>query len=381
MSGLREGRWVCTYCGAECRGRDESCDGLDGGSGCGAARQNGVRFYLPSQTPYLTDPDLIADARSGADWNCNHCGGANKGAVGSHPVRACVHCGNAREATDPDNVTRNFAPGGAPSSAEVLRPSRPDRRGVAAPALNLGERSPWRRFTLIGAALLAVLFFLWSVLFAAYPAPMVVTGLSWERSLTVEAYRTVQEEGWTAPSDARIMSRDRRVRSWRDVLERTEIRSRQVSERVQVGTESYGCGTKDLGNGYFQDLTCTRPTYQTRTRTETYEEPVYRREPVHDIWLVWDADRWVAVRTERTTGNGPDRTWPVPNLATDERAGGRAERLEVDLGHGEERLEDLSVTDQVWTGAARDRELLVTRDWWGRVRSVTLNGSGTETTR
>ncbi|MCA9774135.1 MAG: hypothetical protein KC466_17065, partial [Myxococcales bacterium] len=71
MSGLREGRWVCTYCGAECRGRDESCAGLDGGSGCGAARQPGVRFYLPGRRPYLTDPGLIADARSGADWHCD----------------------------------------------------------------------------------------------------------------------------------------------------------------------------------------------------------------------------------------------------------------------------------------------------------------------
>lgn len=371
MSGLREGRWVCTYCGAECRGRDESCAGLDGGSGCGAARQPGVRFYLPGQSPYLTDPGLIADARSGADWNCDHCGGANKGAVGSHPVRACVHCGQAREATDQPTPVRDFAPGLAPATAEAVRPPRPspNRRNAASPSPSPARST---RIGLITGALLAVLFLAWSVLFAAYPAPMAVTGLNWERTLTVEAYRTVQEEGWDAPSDARVHDRDRRVRSWREVLDRMETRTRQVSERVQVGTESYGCGTRDLGNGYFQDLTCTRPAYQTRMRTETYQEPVYRREPVYDTWLSWEVERWVPARTERTSGTRPDRTWPEPDLAANERAGTRSERLTVDLGFGEDRLEGRVVPDPVWTAAVRDRELLVTRDWWGRVRDVTV---------
>lgn len=373
MSGLREGRWVCTYCGAECRGRDESCAGLDGGSGCGAARQPGVRFYLPGRSPYLTDPGLIADARSGADWHCDHCGGANKGAVGAHPVRACAHCGNPRDLSDQETPTRDFAPGSAPSSAEALRPARPDRRASPGSERTSALR-PRRRIALICAALLAGLFLAWSVLFAAYPAPMAVTGLSWERTLTVEAYRTVQEEGWDAPSDARVHDRDRRVRSWREVLDRMETRTRQVSERVQVGSESYGCGTRDLGNGYFQDITCTRPVYQTRMRTETYQEPIYRREPVYDTWLSWEVDRWVPARTERSAGTTPDRAWPEPDLAENERAGARTERLAVDLGSGEDRLQDRVVPDPVWTAAVRDRELIVTRDWWGRVRDVTVVG-------
>jgi len=269
-------------------------------------------------------------------------------------------------------VTRDFAPGGAPSSAEALRPPRPDRRGVAAPAFSAGKRSPRLRLTLIGAALLAVLFLLWSVLFATYPAQVPVTAISWERSLTVEAFRTVTQEGWDAPTDARIRDRDRRVRSWRDVLDRMETRTRQVSDRFQVGTESYGCGTRDLGNGYFQDITCTRPVYQTRMRTETYQEPVYRKEPVYDTWLAWEVERWVEARTERTFGTTPDRAWPVPDLAANERAGSRSERLEVDLGSGEDRLEDRVVPEPVWVAAAQDRELLVIRDWWGRVRDVTL---------
>ena len=373
MSGLREGRWVCTYCGSECRGRDESCAGLDGGSGCGAARQPGVRFYLPGQSPYLTDPGLIADARSGADWHCDHCGGANKGAIGSHPVRACAHCGQAREAADPVTPVRDFAPGRAPATAEAVRPPRsaPNRPRTAPPSPPPARRA---RIGLIAAVALAALFLAWSVLFAAYPERTGVTGLSWERTLTVEVFRTVQEEGWDAPADARIYARDRRVREWRNVLDRMETRTRQVSEQVQVGTESYGCGSRDLGNGYFQDLTCTRPAYQTRMRTETYQEPVYRREPVYDTWLSWEAERWVAARTERASGTTPDRAWPEPDLAANERAGARTERLAVDLGSGEDRLEDRVVPDPVWIAAVRDRELLVIRDWWGRVRDVTVVG-------
>lgn len=374
MSGLREGRWVCTYCGAECRGRDESCAGLDGGSGCGASRQPGDRFYLPGQSPYLTDPDLIADARSGADWNCDHCGGANKGAIRSHPVTACAHCGNGRDVTDPDNVTRNFSPGGAPASAEALRQTRPDPRAAAGPSGNAARSAISHvRLALIGAALLAVFFLLWSVLFATYPAQVPVTAISWERSITVEALRTLTQEGWDAPTDARIFDRDRRVRSWRDVLDRMETRTKQVSEQVQSGTQNYSCGTTDLGNGYFQDRTCTRPVYQTRTRTETYQEPIYRREPVYDTWLIWEVDRWVPARTLTSRGTTPERAWPVVRIGGAERTGSTSERLMVDLLDGENALSGQEVTEEVWAGAIRSRELSITRDWWGRVRSVTLS--------
>lgn len=380
MSGLREGRWVCTYCGAECRGRDESCAGLNGGSGCGAARQPGVRFFLPGQSPYLIDPDLIADAHSGADWNCDHCGGANKGAISSHPVTACAHCGQAREQADLANPTRHFGPGAVPDTAGAVRPERPDRTARihqdTKPTPNGRSSRGAARIGLIAAAVLGLLFLAWSVFFASYPSRMEVTGLSWERTITVEVFRTIQQEGWDAPSDARIHARDRKVRSWREVLDRTETRTRMVSDRVQVGTETYGCGTTDLGNGYFQDRTCTRPVYQTRMRIETYQEPVYRREPVYDTWLSWEVDRWVAARTERSSGTTPDRAWPTPTLSPNERAGARTEVLQVDLGRGEDRIEDLIVPDPVWTGAARDRELLVTRDWWGRHRSVTLTSTG-----
>ena len=45
-----------------------------------------------------------------------------------------------------------------------------------------------------------------------------------------------------------------------------------------------------------------------------------------------------------------------------------------DLGSGDGRLQDQVVTDPVWTAAVREGELLVIRDWWGRVRDVTVVG-------
>lgn len=63
---IREGRWLCQFCGAENLGRFESCEG-HGSGGCGAARQPGTRFYLPENSPIITDVSLLADARSGRD--------------------------------------------------------------------------------------------------------------------------------------------------------------------------------------------------------------------------------------------------------------------------------------------------------------------------
>jgi hypothetical protein len=152
-----------------------------------------------------------------------------------------------------------------------------------------------------------------------------------------------------------------------------ETRTKQVSEQVQSGTQNYSCGTTDLGNGYFQDRTCTRPVYQTRTRTETYQEPIYRREPVYDTWLIWEVDRWVPARTLTSRGTTPERAWPVVRIGGAERTGSTSERLMVDLLDGENALSGQEVTEEVWAGAIRSRELSITRDWWGRVRSVTLS--------
>jgi hypothetical protein len=127
-------------------------------------------------------------------------------------------------------------------------------------------------------------------------ATATVTGFSWERSIDIEAFKTVTEEGPSVPANGRRLS----------------SKNIQVEEQVQTGTRTYVCGQVDLGNGMFEDKECQEPVYETRYRTET----VY----------LYEIDKWVHERTERAAGTDRKPYWPRANLDDDERESDKNER-------------------------------------------------------
>jgi hypothetical protein len=174
-----------------------------------------------------------------------------------------------------------------------------------------------------------------------------VAELTWTRSIAVERLVTHVEEGWSLPVGGRQIGAERRVRTYRDVVDHYETRTRQVSYDVPDGTESYDCGTTDLGNGYFEDRTCTRTTYRTEYRTETYQAPVYRQEPVYDTWLTWEEDRWEVVRTPQAQGDDSKPQWPAVQLQGREREGARTEDLTAVLEDRNGQM-PVTLTPEAW---------------------------------
>jgi len=102
------------------------------------------------------------------------------------------------------------------------------------------------------------------------------------------------------------------------VLDHYESRTRQVSERVQVGTRTYTCGQIDRGNGYFEDRTCTEPEYETRYHSESYQEPIYRREPIWDTKYVYRVRRWVPDQLLQDQADGDARRPEWPRVVADD---------------------------------------------------------------
>ena len=175
---------------------------------------------------------------------------------------------------------------------------------------------------------------------------VVVTGRRWTRSVPVEELRRVELTGSSVPSDGELVSSSREVTGHHQVLDRYENRTRERSERVQTGTESYVCGQRDLGNGYFEDRMCTRPVYETRTRTETEREPVYRSEPEYGTVYRYRVWRWEPDTTlvNQTTSLRPP-PWPSVRARRTRRPGERREVQEVTLQAGP-RVFEIPVTPQ-----------------------------------
>lgn len=323
---IREGRWDCPTCGSQgLLGSQVRCDG------CGNPRPEGIRFYLPQDAPEVTDAARLAQASAGADWVCEHCD-ASARATDTH----CPGCGAAR-GSSPTQQTREYGMDEVPRSGGKAQPVRAPA-ATAPPRKRRGWKGPAALVAIVGGLV-------W------WNGPREVTATiaakEWSRAVEVQEYRTVAEEDWSVPQGGRQTRSFRAVRDYRQVLDHYETRTRQVSERVQTGTRTYTCGQEDMGNGYFRDKTCTEPEYETRYRTETYEEPVYRREPVYDTKFAYEIERWLPDDTAWARGDAAkEPAWPAVEIGKNEREGARVERYVLRLTDGDGETYEQEVSAQ-----------------------------------
>ncbi|HEX8391076.1 MAG TPA: hypothetical protein VF665_01865 [Longimicrobium sp.] len=303
---IREGRWDCPTCGTVgVLGRQVNCPN------CATPRPEGVRFYLPEDAAEVTDSAHLARARAGADWICEHCDSSTPAAE----IR-CSGCG-AERGSSPAQGTHDY------DLDDIPRDGR-ERRAAPQPALAAAapRRRRWKTPAFVVALVAGVMWCNGSKKVEA-----TVAAADWERAVEVQDYRTVREEDWSVPQGGRQQRSWRAIRDYRQVLDHYENRTRQVSERVQTGTRTYTCGSRDLGNGHFEDRTCTEPEYTTKYRTESYQEPIYRQEPIYDTKFAYEIERWLPNDTVWARGNAArEPSWPAVKLDDKEREGARIEK-------------------------------------------------------
>jgi hypothetical protein len=335
---VREGRWDCQYCGTTgILGRDKVC------TNCGRSRPAGTKFYLPKDGDEVADEKLAQKAKIGPDWICEFCSSSNPA-----NVDVCQSCHAPREGVSPQQEVKEYALGEAPDSGDmdlskpVERPSTP-AKSKKGPAIGIAAIAG-------GALFLCLCFVLAFFVFGSQNEEATVSGFSWERTVAVESFQTVTEEDWEVPAGGRILSQQEDIHHYDQILDHYETRSRQVSEQVQVGERTYVCGQRDLGNGFFEDVECTEPVYETQSRTETYEEPIYREEPVYQTKYTYEIDKWVVVRTETAANNNHSATWPDTNLASGEREGERTETYIIHFTDNDGKEYDWETTEGEWRG-------------------------------
>lgn len=356
---IREGRWDCPSCGSTgIYGRHTDCPG------CGKPRPAGVRFYLAHGEPDVKDPEQLRDARAGADWICQQCKATNRAAEAR-----CAGCGAFRGSRNPLQKVHEYTTETTPRTGDAARPAS------AAPGASSGgsggsgggyggraaSGSSWPRRLIgtrgaemplrrrIGWTIAGVMGFvvLVGMVREAIPertpglVPGVVEAATWVRIIHLAQRSMVNGEGWELPENATVLTETRRVREHRQEVAGYQMVTRLVprTERVvqgyreetrtyeeqgrQTGTRTWVCGSKDLGNGYFEDVECSEPEYETVTHTERVsvpiyksvttvdtvreQQPIYRTVPVEATWYTWRAPRWE--RSEPVQLNG---TWMIP---------------------------------------------------------------------
>lgn len=356
---IREGRWDCQYCGTIGNlGRYRQCQN------CGRSRPEGTKFYLADDVQ-VTDKKLQRQALVGPDWVCEFCGTSN-----AADIQICGSCGAPREESSPVQKVTDYEPGGAPTSGDMTFDKEPDSKEPAEEKQKSRPKIPIIAVVVaavVGILCLAIGAFL---IFGSSDTEAVVSGFEWERTVEIEQFQTVVEEDWQLPNEARLISQREEIHHYDQILDHYETRQREVQEQVQVGSETYVCGQRDLGNGFFEDIECDRPIYETKTRIETFEEPIYRDEPVFQTLYTYEIDKWIVVNTETSSGNDHEPYWPRVNLSNDEREGDTEEYYVVVFTDSEGNIYDWETSPDDWRSFERGQQVILKLSALGTISEI-----------
>ena len=376
MGRLIEGVWDCRYCDShKIRGSIRVCPV------CGRQRDDNIKFYIDNPHDYVDDEKAKTINRN-PDWICSYCEALN-----SDDVQTCHICEASREDSEKNYFERQAElaareaeknriisdtqsidrmrrqqefvqamesfhddqrkkanklkegpievksdPGNAytpPDDDNFDRYPHVDKKSNKSSA----KRKELGGIFKIGAGILAAILIIFLIGLAVTPKIQDVTiqDFSWERSINIEEYVTVQRDGWSLPSDGRLLRTDQEIKRYEQVLDHYETKTRQYTEQVLDHYETYVSGYRDLGNGYFEEITSQRPVYRTETRTETYQEPVYRDEPIYATKYYYEIDVWQYAFSYSTSGNDKEPYWKDFELEDLQREGERNETYYVEV--------------------------------------------------
>ncbi len=302
------GYWDCPYCGTKgIRGDNKKC------TYCGIQIPPNTKFYIKNDMHEQVEQSKLDDR---ASWICEYCDTQNPAAA-----NYCQNCGSPKDDAKRDyfgNGLNGYTPQPAPQPAAPVVNTQPQGK-------SLGRR-------LIPFIVIAVLIAMVAWIMKPVTREATVKGFAWSRSIAIEEFRNVSEDDWTLPNGANLHSTKQEIKSYRQVLDHYETRSRQVAKQVQDG---YDTDYRDLGNGQFEEV--QTPRYRTEYETEYYEEPVYRNEPVYATKYYYDIDKWVNVDPAETSGSDHSPYWSDTGLGTavadpkygDRREGARGEEYVV----------------------------------------------------
>ena len=343
---------------------------------CGAPRPANVHFYLSANAPVVADAASIARAKAGVDWRCSSCEASNK-AWDTH----CSACGNPKEGTD-----TAYQEGDVRRVGGVLRATT-DGSSLSGQHDSLSDWKPGSqgralRWAMLAAALLVVTFcsgltgtFFFYERYDAYAdasvledalerraallaedrcskriarIPVEVTEHRWQRKSHWDQYIWVSDSGWSKPSGARGVSSRQKVHHYNKVLDGYD--NETYYETETVGSESYVCGQRSLGNGYFEDKICTRSKTERVAKTRKVER--YRDDPVYGTWYDYEVQRWITQGKLESEGVGIERRWPEPpKSGSDVRRVDDAEALQaviVEQQTDEPRTWTLKLNEEPW---------------------------------
>ena len=383
MGRLIEGFWDCEYCGhKKIKGSVRECPN------CGRHRDDNVKFYIDGLN--YVDEQKAKTINRNPDWLCSYCDAFN-----SDDVQICPTCGASREDSERNyfehraivddrkskelrvsdnnseiNDTKAVAYDHEKSDNKIYnRSMEADQQISKTRKRNINWKNIFRgaAISLAAVAIIALLI----CLFTPKVQNVTIQDFSWERQIDVEEYVTVDRSDWTLPAGARLKYSQQEIRSYEQVIDHYETKTREYTEQVLDHYETYVSGYKDLGNGYFEEIESERPVYRTETRTEEYQEAVYRDEPIYATKYYYEIDVWQHAFYETTSGNDKDPYWKELNLGEKQREGKRQESYYISVVNDEGEINKYEFEFSDWNLLSEGDIIQIKTNVFGKAEIVT----------
>lgn len=365
MGKLIEGLWDCPTCG-----KTGIRAGLKECPGCGTPQDKNTKFRMPGTISYVPEKEAAKISRN-PDWECRYCGSLNK-----DTEITCKGCGASKDGTrnyfemrteedakkiEKDEEYMSDYSYSGKNEQQTYTHTAPkqnyyvdvDSKNSATSILsNIWNNilSIWP-YILGGVGVIAFIAIM-IALFMPHDKKVQVTDFSWTRSIAIEEEQTFNESGWHLPSGARLAYTRSEIKSYEQVLDHYETVTEQKSKQVISGYETVVTGHRDLGNGYFEEITSQRPIYTTEYYTETRQEPVYRSEPVYATKYYYEIDKWVVVDHVRTNASDKDPYWGDVTLVGKQREGSYSETYTItvisDKNTEKEKVDTYNIDREQW---------------------------------
>ena len=416
MGKLIEGLWDCRYCDTKgILGRYRECPN------CGKARDGDTKFYMPQKHSYVEE-DKAKKINRNPDWVCNYCGeqlnsdndkfckscGAPRDSenlnyhqyqekkkveseekrkrqedkakkINRNPDWVCNYCGEQLN-SDNDKFCKSC---GAPRDSENLNyhqyqekkkvESEEKRKRQEEKQNIVNNKAVSSRLKINWKAIISILLGVFLVIglvgiFIPREKEVTILELSWNREISIETIETFEENGWSLPNGAKLRYTATELHHYIQVLDHYETKTREVAKERIVGYEDYVAGHKDLGNGYFEEIINSRPIYETYYEQETYEEAIYRDEPVYQTKYYYDIDRWTYNRSVKTSGNDKNVYWGEVSLKFGEREGSRTEAYFANVVDKNGKESKFLFDFDTWNNLNVSQTVIVIVDSFGNAR-------------
>lgn len=331
---LIEGVWDCKYCDTKgIQGSIRECPN------CGNPRGKDTKFYIGSENSYVPEEKATKINRR-PDWLCQYCGSLN-----SDDDKICKSCGAERtsenlnyfemrrnqeeqqyEESQAQSYEKNLYEDISKSDYTFVSDTSTDAKSKANGFVSFfREHYPY-----IGIGFLIIIVIVGIVaLFIPREKDITVQEILWERSIEIERYQTVNDEGWDLPPGASAISSENRFSDTEVVIDECETKTRTIPKETVVDYEDVVVDYIDLGNGYFEEITSKKEITETYYETEVYTELITHYESVYETWYYYETDKWLYERSINTRGKDKLVYWGDLDLEPDERESSRNEKYYV----------------------------------------------------